>query len=135
MNRVGTATRSLGRSILVELPSFGGLVAARATPMRPEFTCHRIRRWLGARALFIEPGSPWENGYIESFNGKLRDELLKREIFYTLEEAQVLVERWRQMYNRRRPHSALGNRPPAPEAFLVPSLGSPLATAAAFGLT
>jgi transposase InsO family protein len=104
----------------------------------PEFTCHRIRRLLGelgARTLFIEPGSPWENGYIESFNGKLRDELLKREIFYTLEEAQVLIEWWRQMYNHRRPHSALGNRPPAPEACIVPSLGSPLATAAAFGLT
>ena len=99
---------------------------------------HRIRRWLGelgARTLFIEPGSPWENGYIESFNGKLRDELLKREIFYTLEEAQVLIERWRQTYNRRRPHSSLGNRPPAPEAYRVPNWGSPLTAAAAFGLT
>ena len=104
----------------------------------PEFTCHRIRRWLGelgARTLFIEPGSPWENGYIESFNGKLRDELLKREVFYTLEEAQVLIEQWRQMYNRRRPHSSLGNKPPAPEAYLVPNWGSPLTTAVAFGLT
>jgi putative transposase len=103
----------------------------------PEFTCHRIRRWLGqlgARALFIEPGGPWENGYIESFNGKLQDELLKREIFYTLQEAQVLVERWRQIDNGRHPHSSLGNRPPAPEAYLVPSLGSPLATEPAFGL-
>jgi putative transposase len=84
--------------------------------------------------LFIEPGSPWENGYIESFNGKLRDELLKREIFYTLEEGRVLIERWRQTYNRQRPHSSLGNRPPAPEAYWVPSWGSPLTAAAAFGL-
>jgi putative transposase len=89
---------------------------------------------LGARTLFIEPGSPWENGCVESFNGKLRDELLKREIFYTLQEAQVLVERWRQQYNRRRPHSSLGNRPPAPEAYWVPSWGYPLTAAAAFGL-
>jgi putative transposase len=104
----------------------------------PEFTCHRIRRWLsdlGTHTLFIEPGSPWENGYIESFNGRLRDEPLKREIFWTLEEARVLIERWRQMYNRRRPHSSLGNRPPAPEAYLVPKWGSPLTVAAAFGLT
>ena len=72
----------------------------------PEFTSQRIRCWLselGTRTLFIEPGSPWENGYIESFNGKLRDELLNREIFYKLQEAQVLIERWRNQYNRRRP--------------------------------
>jgi len=103
----------------------------------PEFTSYKIRRWLGelgARTLFIQPGSPWENGYIESFNGKLRDELLKREIFYTLQEAQVLIECWRKQYNRRRPHSALGNRPPAPEAYCVPSWGSRLTPAAAFGL-
>jgi transposase InsO family protein len=104
----------------------------------PEFTSCRIQRWLselGTRTLFIEPGSPWENGYIESFNGKLRDELLNREIFYTLQEAEVLIERWRQQCNRRRPHSSLGNRPPAPEVYRAPFLGSPLAAAAAFGLT
>lgn len=104
----------------------------------PEFTSDRIRRWLselGTRTLYIEPGSPWENGYIESFNGKLRDELLNREIFYTLQEAQVLIERWRNQYNRRRPHSSLGNRPPAPEAYPAPFLGFPLTTTAAFGLT
>ena len=66
--------------------------------------------------LFIEPGSPWENGYVESFTGKLRDELLDREIFYTLTEAMVLIERWRRQYNTVRSHSALGYRPPAPEA-------------------
>jgi transposase InsO family protein len=76
------------------------------------------------RTLFIEPGSPWENGYVESFNGKLRDELLNREIFFTLTEAKVLVERWRQEYNTRRPHSSLAYRPPAPETIATePPLG------------
>jgi transposase InsO family protein len=85
----------------------------------PEFTAKAVREWLsrlGVRTLFIEPGSPWENGYVESFNGKFRDELLNREIFYSLTEAKVLIERWRREYNTVRPHSALGYRPPAPEA-------------------
>ena len=85
----------------------------------PEFTAELVRCWLekiGVATLFIEPGSPWENGYVESFNGKLRDELLEREIFYTLKEARVLIERWRIEYNTFRPHSPLGYRPPAPEA-------------------
>ena len=84
-----------------------------------EFTAKAVRHWLGrvgVRTLFIEPGSPWENGYIESFNGKLRDELLNVEIFDTLLEAKVLIERWRWEYNTIRPHSSLGYRPPAPEA-------------------
>ncbi len=84
-----------------------------------EFTASSVRDWLArlkVRTLFIEPGSPWENGYIESFNGKFRDELLNREIFMSLQEAQVLVERWRREYNSVRPHSSLGYRPPAPEA-------------------
>jgi len=84
-----------------------------------EFTAKLVRGWLerlGVGTLFIEPGSPWENGYVESFNGKLRDELLNREIFDTLLEAQVLIERWRVEYNTVRPHSSLGYRPPAPEA-------------------
>jgi putative transposase len=87
----------------------------------PEFTARSIRKWLGrleVKTLFIDPGSPWENGYIESFNGKLRDELLDREIFTTLEEARVLIEQWRREYNQIRPHSALGYRPPAPEAIM-----------------
>ena len=87
----------------------------------PEFTAKAVRHWLqevGVKTLFIEPGSPWENGYVESFNGKLRDELLDGEIFYTLREAKILIERWRVHYNRVRPHSALGYRPPAPEATL-----------------
>ena len=84
-----------------------------------EFTAQLVRDWLErleVQTLFIEPGSPWENGYVESFNGKFRDELLDREIFYTLREAQILIERWRRQYNEVRPHSALGYRPPAPAA-------------------
>jgi transposase InsO family protein len=84
-----------------------------------EFTAKAVREWLGrlgVKTLFIEPGSPWENGYVESFHGKLRDELLNREIFDTVLEAKVLVDRWRREYNTLRPHSALGYRPPAPEA-------------------
>ena len=91
----------------------------------PEFTGKAIRSWLnrlGVKTLFIEPGSPWENGYIESFNGKLRDELLNREIFTTLLEAQILIEEWRKEYNQVRPHSALHYRPPAPEAIIPVTL-------------
>ena len=91
----------------------------------PEFTADAVRTWLkevGVRTLFIEPGSPWENGYIESFNGKLRDELLNPEIFYTLREAQILIEWWRREYNEVRPHSSLGYRPPAPEAVMPAEL-------------
>ena len=102
-----------------------GLFARRGPPEHlrsdngPEFTARAVRKWLervGVQTLYIEPGSPWENGYNESFNGKLKDELLNREIFYSLKEAQVLVEQWRREYNTIRPHSALGYRPPAPEA-------------------
>ena len=84
-----------------------------------EFTATKVREWLeriDVKTLYIEPGSPWENGYVESFNGKLRDELLEREIFDTLWEAKVLIERWRREYNTVRPHSSLDYRPPAPEA-------------------
>lgn len=87
----------------------------------PEMIAGNLRDWLknvGAKTLYIQPGSPWENGYCESFNGKLRDELLNGEIFYTLKEAQVVLEMWRREYNTRRPHSSLGYRPPAPEAIL-----------------
>jgi len=87
----------------------------------PEFIAHRVRRWLkllDVQTLFIEPGSPWENGYIESFNARLRDELLNGELFYTLWEAKIIVEQWRQHYNKVRPHSSLGYRPPAPETFI-----------------
>lgn len=84
---------------------------------RPEFVAEVLRKWLastGSATLYIEPGSPWENGYCESFNSKLRDEFLNGEIFYSLKEAQVLAERWRTYYNTERPHSSLGYRPPAP---------------------
>ncbi len=87
----------------------------------PEFTAAAVREWLkriGIETLFIEPGSPWENGYNESFNGKLRDEPLNTKIFYTLKEAKVLIERWRRHYNTLRPHNSLGYRPPAPESRL-----------------
>ena len=84
----------------------------------PEMVSKVLRRWLkrlGTTTIYITPGSPWENGYCESFNGKLRDELLNGELFYTLKEAQVVIETWRHHYNTVRPHSALGYRPPAPE--------------------
>ena len=87
-----------------------------------EFTANAVRNWLedlGVTTLFTEPGSPWENGYVESFIGKLRDELLNGEVLDTLAEAKVLVEGWRREYNRFRPHSSLGYRPPAPEAYLA----------------
>lgn len=87
-----------------------------------EMTARRVQQWLqtlGTRPLFIEPGSPWENGYCESFNGKLRDECLNGEIFYSLKEAHVVIEMWRKHYNTVRPHSALGYRPPAPLTWVV----------------
>jgi transposase InsO family protein len=107
--------------LLFHLFIFRGIPGHIRSDNGPEFTAKAIRKWLsnvGVRTLFIEPGSPWENGYIESFNGKLRDELLNQEIFTTLTEAKVLIEQWRQEYNHIRPHSSLGYRPPAPEAIL-----------------
>lgn len=92
-----------------------------------EFTAKTVRDWfkrVEVKTLYITPGSPWENGYIESFNGKLADELLEREIFDTLHEAKVLIERWRIQHNTVRPHSSLGYRPPAAEAWLVEEPGS-----------
>ena len=92
----------------------------------PELVARNLRQWLqtiGAKTLYIEPGSPWENGYCESFNRKLRDELLNGEIFYSLKEAQILCERWRVHYNTLRPHSSLAYRPPAPEAWLIKNKG------------
>jgi transposase InsO family protein len=86
-----------------------------------EFTAKRVRTWLdqlSVKPLFIEPGSPWENGYIESFNGKMRDELLAGEIFYSIKEAQVIIEMRRRHYNTIRPHSSLDYRPPAPATFV-----------------
>jgi transposase InsO family protein len=121
------------------------LFVARGTPEfirsdnETEFTAKAVREWLArvnVKTLFIAPGSPWENGYIESFNGKLRDELLDREIFYALGEAKILIERWRQEYNTFRPHSSLGYRSPAPEALLWPAPGTTwLQSAATVALT
>jgi transposase InsO family protein len=96
----------------------------------PEFVATAVREWLGrmgVKTLYIEPSSPWENGYCESLNSKLRDELLNVEIFTTLREAQVLIEAWRRHYNAVRPHSSLGYRPPAPAAILPPASGLPYA--------
>ena len=93
----------------------------------PEFAAKAVREWIarvGARTLFIEPGSPWENGFIESFNGKLRDELLNVELFNDLREAKVLIERWRCHFNTVRPHTSLGFRPPAPETIVPAGLAS-----------
>jgi len=90
----------------------------------PEFVAKAVREWItavGAKTAFIEPGSPWENGYCESFNSRLRDELLNGELFYSLAEARIIIEAWRQHYNTRRPHSSLGYRPPAPNAVLWPA--------------
>jgi putative transposase len=87
-----------------------------------EFTAKAVQDWIaavGAKTAYIEPGSPWENGYCESFNSKLRDELLNGEVFCTLQEARIIIESWRQHYNAVRPHSSLGYRPPAPEAFIL----------------
>jgi len=96
-----------------------------------EFTAKAVRSWLSkvnVKTLYIEPGSPWENGYIESFNGKLRDELLNGEIFMTLREAKVLIERWRVHYNTKRPHSSLGYRPPAPQTIASEACSATLRT-------
>jgi transposase InsO family protein len=90
----------------------------------PEFVALALREWIaavGAKTAYIEPGSPWENGYVESFNGKLRDELLNGEIFYSLAEARIVIEQWRKHYNTVRPHSSLGYRPPAPEVIAWPA--------------
>lgn len=103
-----------------------GLPAHIRSDNGPEFTSEFIRGWLkkiGVETLFIMPGSPWEDGYNESFNGKLRDEILNRGIFNTLLEARVLIDRWRIEYNTIRPHSSLGNRPPALETYSQKQIG------------
>ena len=117
--RVG---RKLGSTEVIDV--LADLFIARGTPgcvrsdNGPEFIAMAVKGWIGgvgAKTAFIEPGSPWENGYVESFNGKLRDELLNAEVFNALLEARVPIEQWRAHYNRLRPHSSLGYRPPAPE--------------------
>jgi putative transposase len=108
--------------VLTELFCERGVPVHLRSDNGSEFTAQRVRTWLEkleVRPLFIEPGSPWENGYIESFNGKMRDELLAREIFYSLKEAQIMIEMWRKEYNTIRPHSSLGYQPPAPATILI----------------
>jgi putative transposase len=120
--RVG---RKLGSADVIDV--LADLFIARGAPgyirsdNGPEFIATAVKGWIGgvgAKTAFIEPGSPWENGYVESFNGKLRDELLNAEVFNTLAEAKVLIEQWRVYYNTVRPHSSLGYRPPAPEVIV-----------------
>ncbi len=109
--------------VLSDLFITEGLPAYIRSDNGSEFTAKILKDWLHTlqvKTAFIEPGSPWENGYNESFNGRLRDELLSGEVFYTLKEAQVLIEDWRHHYNHIRPHSALGYRPPAPRAQVSP---------------
>lgn len=132
MNTHGNAWRSrlTAEDVLTQLTD---LFVRRGVPEHlrsdngSEFTAKPVRAWLkrlGVGTLYIEPGSPWENGYIESFNGKLRMEFLNREVFYTLLEAKVLIERWRKEYNTIRPHSSLGYRPPAPAAIQPEGYGA-----------
>jgi transposase InsO family protein len=131
-----TVERKLNATHVLE--TLGELFVNRGPPGHirsdngPEFCAQAVQNWLSrlqVKTLFIEPGSPWENGYVESFNGKLRDELLNGERFTTLLEAKVLIANWRQHYNQQRPHSALGYRPPVPETMLFPApLNPPAAT-------
>ena len=106
---------------LTDLFILRGVPAYIRSDNGPEFVAQAVRDWIaavGAKTAYIEPGSPWENGYCESFNARFRDELLNREIFYNLREAQILIEPWRRHYNTKRPHSALDYRPPAPETIV-----------------
>jgi transposase InsO family protein len=105
--------------VLTDLFILRGSPAFIRSDNGPEFIAQTVRDWIaavGAKTAYIEPESPWENGYCESFNGRFRDELLNGEIFYSLREAQIIIEEWRKHYNTKRPYSALGYRPPAPEA-------------------
>ena len=122
--------RKLGSAEVIDV--LADLFIGRGVPGRirsdngPEFVAKAVQGWItgiGAKTATIEPGSPWENGYVESFNARLRDELLEGEIFYTLREAEVVIESWRRHYNTVRPHASLGFRPPAPEVF-VPALSA-----------
>ncbi len=107
--------------VLTDLFILRGVPAYIRSDNGPEFIAEAVRNWIravGAKTAYIEPGSPWENGYIEGFNARFRDELLNGEIFYSLREAQIVIEQWRKHYNTKRPHSALGYRPPAPESIV-----------------
>ncbi len=119
--------------ILAEAMVTYGVPAYLRSDNGPEMVAKNLRRWLacvGTKTMYIEPGSPWENGYCEAFNGKFRDELLNGEIFYTLREAQIIIERWRHQYNAIRPHSSLNYRPSAPQATSPRTIPAPLRLAA-----
>ncbi len=118
---VPDARASSGIDVLADLFIARGTPGYIRSDNGPEFVATAVKGWIsgvGAKTAFIEPGSPWENGYVESFNGKLRDELLNAEVFNTLAEAKVLISQWRVHYNTVRPHSSLGYRPPAPEVIV-----------------
>jgi len=107
--------------VLTDLFILRGVPAFIRSDNGPEFIAKAVRDWVaavGAQTAYIQPGSPWENGYVESFNARLRDELLNGEIFYSLKEARIVIEQWRKHYNTKRPHSALGYKPPAPESII-----------------
>jgi len=113
---------------LTDLFIIRGIPAYILSDNGPEFIANAVRQWIkavGAETAYIEPGSPWENGYCESFNARLRDELLNGEIFYSLKEAQIVINQWLRQYNHVRPHQALNMRPPVPET-LNASLAIPL---------
>jgi putative transposase len=110
--------------VLCDLFILRGVPAHIRSDNGPEFVARSVQSWIasvGSKTAYITPGSPWENGYVESFNAQIRDELLNGEIFYTLKEAQIMIEDWRRHYNTIRPHGALGYRPPAPEVFVPAS--------------
>jgi transposase InsO family protein len=110
--------------VLSDLISLRGVPGHIRSDNGPEFIAKAVRDWIaavGSQTAYIEPGSPWENGYCESFNAKLRDELLNGEVFYTLKEASVVIEQWRRHYNTVRPHSSLSYQPPAPEVIIWPT--------------
>ncbi len=112
--------------VLAELFVLRGVPGYIRSDNGPEFIAEAVREWIaavGSKTAYIAPGSPWENGYVESFNVRLRDELLNGEIFYSLREAQIFIESWRRHYNAVRPHASLGYKPPAPEVF-VPTMAA-----------
>jgi putative transposase len=123
--------------VLSDLFILRGLPDHTRSDNGPEFMAKAVREWIaavGARTAYIEPGSPWENGYCESFNAKLRDELLNGEIFYSLAEAKIIIESWRRHYNTRRPHSSLGVSPPGSRGELVAGFAIPRCFAGHAGL-
>lgn len=112
--------------VLSELFVLRGVPGHIRSDNGPEFIAEAVQAWIaavGSKTAYIAPGSPWENGYVESFNARLRDELLNGEIFYSLREAQIVIESWRRHYNAVRPHASLGYKPPAPEVF-IPALAA-----------